>query len=61
MTFRSITAEEAYHRCNPQDFPFETTAEVEELNRFIGQERALEAVGLPSEDPSRVIKEVLKK
>ena len=44
MTFRSITAEEAYHRCNPQDFPFETTAEVEELNRFIGQERALEAV-----------------
>ncbi len=44
MTIRSITPEEAYHLCDPQDFPFETTAEVENLTHFIGQERAMEAV-----------------
>lgn len=44
MNIRSITPEEAYHRCNADDLPFETTAEVEELTRYIGQDRALEAV-----------------
>ncbi|MCD6388610.1 MAG: AAA family ATPase [Desulfobulbaceae bacterium] len=44
MTIRSITADEAYHHCDPQEFAFETTEEVEELTRFIGQNRALEAV-----------------
>ena len=44
MTIRSITADEAYHHCDPEEFAFETTNEVEELTRFIGQNRALEAV-----------------
>ena len=44
MTIRCITPAEAFHHCDPQDFAFETTAEVESLTRFIGQDRALEAV-----------------
>ena len=44
MTIRAITAEEAYHHCDVDKLPFETTAEVEELTRYIGQDRALEAV-----------------
>ena len=44
MNIRTITPEEAYHHCNADELPFETTAEVEELTRCIGQERALEAV-----------------
>ena len=44
MTTRRITPAEAYHHCDPLEFAFETTAEVESLTRFIGQERALEAV-----------------
>lgn len=44
MTIRSITADEAYHHCDPEEFAFETTEEVEDLTRFIGQNRALEAV-----------------
>ncbi|HID30036.1 MAG TPA: ATP-dependent protease, partial [Desulfobacterales bacterium] len=44
MTIRSIPADEAYHHCDPEEFAFETTEEVEDLTRFIGQNRALEAV-----------------
>lgn len=44
MNIRTVTPEEAYHHCNADEFPFETTAEVEELTRYIGQDRALEAV-----------------
>ena len=44
MTIRTITPEEAYRHCNADELPFETTAEVEELTRYIGQDRALEAV-----------------
>ncbi|MEA1923852.1 MAG: AAA family ATPase [Pseudomonadota bacterium] len=44
MTIRCITPAEAFHHCDPLEFTFETTAEVESLTRFIGQERALEAV-----------------
>ncbi|MCF8056878.1 MAG: AAA family ATPase [Desulfocapsa sp.] len=44
MTIRSITPQEAYQHCNSDDLPFETTDEVEKLTRYIGQERALEAV-----------------
>ncbi len=44
MNIRTITPEEAYHRCNADELPFQTTAEVEELTRYIGQDRALEAV-----------------
>ncbi len=44
MTTHCITPAEAYHHCDPQEFAFETTAEIEVLTHFIGQERALEAV-----------------
>lgn len=44
MTIHKISSEEAYHRCDPTTFSFETTTEVKELNHFIGQDRALEAV-----------------
>ncbi len=44
MTMRTITPKEACQHCNDNDFPFETTAEVEKLTRYIGQDRALEAV-----------------
>ncbi|MCX5871113.1 MAG: ATP-binding protein [Deltaproteobacteria bacterium] len=44
MTIHKISQEEAYHRCDPDSFSFETTKEVEELSHFIGQDRALEAV-----------------
>ncbi len=44
MTMRAITPKEACQHCNDNDFPFETTAEVEKLTRYIGQDRALEAV-----------------
>lgn len=44
MKIRAITPQEAYHQCNIDDFSFETTTEVEELTRYIGQDRALEAM-----------------
>ncbi len=44
MDIRTITPEEAYRQCSADELPFETTAEVEELTRYIGQDRALEAV-----------------
>ncbi len=44
MNIRTITPEEAYCQCNADELPFATTAEVEELTRYIGQDRALEAV-----------------
>jgi len=44
MTIRSLSSQEAYHYCNPDNFTFETTAEVDGFTKFIGQERALEAV-----------------
>ncbi len=44
MTIHKISPEEAYHRCDLDNFSFETTKEVKELSHFIGQDRALEAV-----------------
>lgn len=44
MDIRTITPQEACQHCKADDLPFETTAEVEELSRYIGQDRALEAV-----------------
>ncbi|WP_028585336.1 Lon protease family protein [Desulfogranum mediterraneum] len=44
MNIRTITQKEAYHHCNADELPFETTAEVDELTHYIGQDRALEAV-----------------
>jgi lon-related putative ATP-dependent protease len=39
-----LKAEQLYKRCDPAQFPFETTAELPDLAESIGQERALEAV-----------------
>ncbi len=44
MTIHQIEASEASRRCNPDDFSFENTAELEKLTQIIGQERALEAL-----------------
>ncbi len=33
-----------YRRCNPNDFDFETTAELDELRHMVGQQRAVEAI-----------------
>ncbi len=44
MNIRAITPQEACPHCNADELPFETTAKVEELTRYIGQDRALEAV-----------------
>lgn len=45
MTIRLLSSQEAYHYCNSEKFPFETTAEIDGVTQFIGQDRALEAVG----------------
>jgi lon-related putative ATP-dependent protease len=39
-----LKPEALYRRCDPQQFNFETTAELEELKEIIGQARAVEAV-----------------
>lgn len=44
MLIRSITPNEACRHCNADDLPFTTTSELEELTRYIGQDRALEAL-----------------
>ncbi len=44
MTKQVIRADEAYNHCDPAELPFTTTAEVERMDRFIGQDRALAAV-----------------
>lgn len=44
MSHRTVTAEEACRHCNPDDLGFKATDEVKDLVRFLGQDRALEAV-----------------
>ncbi len=39
-----LQAEQLYHRCDPEQFNFQTTAEVEDLTEIIGQMRAMDAV-----------------
>ncbi len=39
-----LTTEELYHRCDPDQFNFDTTADLEEISEMAGQERAVEAV-----------------
>ena len=41
---KSLGAEELYQRCDPEEFDFETTQELPELDEIIGQARAVEAV-----------------
>ena len=41
---KRLSPEELFQRCDPAEFKFETTAELEDLTEFVGQDRALEAV-----------------
>jgi len=45
-TVSPLSPDFLYQRCNPDMFSFTTTAEVEDLDRMLGQERALEAIEL---------------
>lgn len=40
----ALSPDKLFHQCNPDEFSFETTAELEEMQRIIGQERAIEAI-----------------
>jgi len=41
---RYLQPEALFRRCDPGEFKFDTTAELEDLTEFAGQDRALEAV-----------------
>ena len=41
---KSLRPEVLFRRCDPSEFKFSTTAELEDLTEFVGQDRALEAV-----------------
>lgn len=41
---KPLDAEALYHRCDPQQLTFESTAELEDLTESIGQARAVDAV-----------------
>jgi lon-related putative ATP-dependent protease len=43
---RPLSPDALYRRCDPDEFSFETTADLESLNHIIGQERAVEAAEL---------------
>lgn len=43
-TVNGLNAETLYRRCDPSQFSFETTADLEDLAEMIGQPRAVEAV-----------------
>lgn len=39
-----LEPQQLYHRCDPEQFGFETTAELDDLGEIIGQQRAMDAV-----------------
>ncbi len=39
-----LPPDDLYHRCNPDEFDFETTAELEDFNNMLGQDRAVAAI-----------------
>ncbi|MGA2882743.1 MAG: ATP-binding protein [Bryobacteraceae bacterium] len=41
---KSLQPEVLFRRCDPSEFKFDTTADLEDLAEFVGQDRALEAV-----------------
>jgi len=43
-TVLPLNAEELCNKCDPDQFTFETTAELEDLEEVIGQERAVDAI-----------------
>jgi len=44
MEHKELRTEELYHRCDPESFSFETTADLETLDHFVGQPRAVESL-----------------
>jgi len=44
MTVKQLEADRLYQRCDPEQFDFNTTEEVENLSEVIGQPRAVDAV-----------------
>jgi lon-related putative ATP-dependent protease len=44
MPDTKLSTEALYHTCVPEQLPFDTTADLEGLDRFIGQSRAVEAL-----------------
>jgi lon-related putative ATP-dependent protease len=44
MEVKELTPDSLYHRCDPGQLPFDTTAELEDLTESIGQPRAVEAL-----------------
>jgi len=44
MASKELEAAELYQRCDPEQFAFDTTADLEELVEFVGQPRAVEAM-----------------
>jgi predicted ATP-dependent protease len=43
---RALPSAALYRRCPPSDLPFATTAEVPDVDRIVGQDRAVEAIDL---------------
>ena len=41
---KKVSTDELYFRCEPSDFPFKTTDEIQPLEETIGQARALRAL-----------------
>mgnify|MGYP001821847422 CR=1 FL=1 len=41
---RALSAQQLCQRCDPSQFDFETSADLEDLNEIIGQERAVDAI-----------------
>lgn len=48
-TIPSLTPEQLYRRCDPNQFTFATTNELEDLSEIIGQTRALDAIRFGSD------------
>jgi lon-related putative ATP-dependent protease len=44
MEYKVLKSENLYHKCDPAQFSFETTAELEDFTQFLGQPRAIEAL-----------------
>jgi len=51
MKIRELSPEELRRTCDPQQFPFKSTAELSELSEIIGQERATRAIDFGIEIP----------
>jgi lon-related putative ATP-dependent protease len=44
VTIQPLSVQRLHQRCDPAQFEFETTAELEDLNEVLGQDRAVEAI-----------------